>query len=200
MSNRNDSPALTVIDPNATARKDRIVRTVILVGGTIFLIAMSYGSGMRAKVGEIKRGNEQRKVLQTDLRTTELSLVAREAQLQQWEARRLLSVALADLDQRNFGTAQGRLREAAARLETARKPGAATTADLNAVAERLKSIDLPPSADIGQQRAELLAIARDMDAALASVAPKPDELYVVKTPRPTANDVPIYGNDVSRRK
>jgi|GEM_PF-2299451 hypothetical protein len=197
MSHRS-STATTPATPNPA--RDRTVRLVILIGGFLFLLAMAYGSGMRAKVGEVKRMNEQRKVLQTDLRATELSLVAREAQLQQWEARRLLSSALEELDRRNFGTAQERLREAAARLETAQKAGAATTADLTEQAARLKSLDLPASANIEAQRVQVLTLAREMDAALAPLAPKPDEMYVVKTPRPTANDVPVYGNDVTRVK
>ncbi|MBC8102481.1 MAG: hypothetical protein H7Z41_07815, partial [Cytophagales bacterium] len=87
------------------AKKNQIVRSTILVIGTIVVIAMAYGSGMRAQVRKLTKINEERKVERRDLRLGQIDLRTSQALTQQLEARRQVALALLELDRRNFGAA-----------------------------------------------------------------------------------------------
>jgi hypothetical protein len=199
-------------------KKNRTVRTVILVTGTLFVLAMAYGSGMRGQVKKLKAMNEERKVVQRDLRFAYGDLRLRLTLVRQLEARRLVHTALLELDKRNFGVAQEQLSKAATLL---RESAAAATGNgddrevivpnIGDAADRLEAIKLVASEDFGEQRTQLLTVADQMDKAFADYLPnylekaaasddavkakmKADGFY-----KPTMNDVPqLSGNDVTR--
>ena len=198
---------------SADARK----RTVILTLGTVIVLAMTYGSGMRAEQHKIKKINDQFKVAKSDLRVAQMDLRASQALTQQLEARRQIDLALTALDQRNFGTAQDRLTEASARLSAIEAVNAyakahpiqtgdtpyqppVSTLDLSSLAAQLKAITVPTTTDPGAERQEIQKLAAQLDESLGQVVPKADTpLAPVTLKPPTLNDVPeTPGNDVTR--
>jgi hypothetical protein len=166
---------------------NRKMRTIILVVGTVIVLAMTYGSGMRSQVRKLKAQYEQVKVYKQETRLAQIAVRGRDAQLQQWEARRLLDLAQRAAASGDAAGARAHQDEAVARLETADKADAAITADLT---------DLIPQIKAAAPAALAPLVAR-MDDALGKVAPKPDALGAVTIPPPTQNDVPT-GNDISR--
>lgn len=76
------------------------------------------------------------------------------------EARRQLSLAIEQLDARNFGTAQDHLRAAGAALE------GETDSDLGRLSGELSSITLEVGPNVASHREQALAAARRVDEAL----------------------------------
>lgn len=204
--------------PMDKARDNARNRTVILVSGIVIVLAMTYGSGMSAEMHKTKAVNELYKTARVDLRTTQLELRTDQAMLQQLEARRQLDLALAELDKRNFGTAQEHLTEAAARLDLVEQADQfakahpvqtkddnvyqppVSTLDFSALATQIKATNLVATADIGAQRDQIQGFAAQLDADLTKIVPKPDAAFTPVTVKPlTLNDVPeTPGNDVTR--
>lgn len=202
-------------------RKNRAVRTWILIIGTLFVLAMAYGSGMRGQVKKLQAVNEERKVDGQDLRLSHGGLLLRRVLLQQMEARRQADLALLELDNRNFGTAQEHLTQAVALLNTAREAAASAAAEGEAVtvpetgdaADRLSAIKLTAGDDTGAQRTQILGVMQQLDRSLNSFLPGylqsaasfDDELKAKLKKKnmfkPSLNDVPqIPGNDVTRTR
>lgn len=175
-----------------TDRMNLRLRWAILVGGALVILAMTYGSGMRAQKKKLEKQGNELKIARQELRATQLTLQGRDLLLQQWEARRQVDRALVALEARNFGTARERLNEAAGRLEAVAKVRALNVAALEAVPAALKAVPLEAMPNVEAPRSALLAIARRMDAELDKVVPKPDTLSAVTVQPPTANDVPLY--------
>jgi hypothetical protein len=199
------------------APNDPTKRTIMLTLGTIVVLAMTYGSGMSAEIHKIQAINETLKSAKSDLRVTQMDLRTSDALIQQLEARRQLDLALAALDQRNFGIAQQRLDEAAVRLllvEQADQAAKAhpvetadyvyqppvSTLDLSALAGQIKGTALATTPDIGAQRQQILGFVSQLDAQLGRVVlPADAPLPPVTVKPPTLNDVPeTPGNDVTR--
>ena len=182
-------------------RKDRIVRTTILVGGGLFVVAMAYGSGMRAQVKKIQAINEVRKLSDQNYRDAQRKLRLRLAVVEQVEARREVALSLAELDKRNFGTAGEHLQAAARYLQEAQRQNA-TVPDLSPVNEKLSAIHFVASDNIEPQRNAVLEVAAQMDTALSGFVPafiddsaKDDTAHPIVMP--TMNDVPLPpGNQI----
>jgi hypothetical protein len=192
-------------------KKNQAFRAALLIVGTIFVLGLAYGSGMRGQVRKLKAMNQKLVTVRRDLRLSQMDLRTNQALTQQLEARRQVSLALLELDRRNFGAAQERLAEAASRLETvqqannaalAAKPEqpAVSIADLSSIGEQIKQIDLVATPNTGGQREHLLTIAAQMDSELSKAVPKPDtEFAPITVDPPTLNDVPqLPGNDVTK--
>ena len=185
------------------ANKNRRVRLVILIVGSLLVVAMAYGSGMRGEQRIAKRIDEQRKLAQQDLREAQRTARLRLAVAEMLEGRRQVALALTELDRRNFGVAQEHLTQAAKRLSDAQDANT-TSPDMTALLTRLKATSLVAAADIGGQRDNLTALAADMDKALDGYIPTfvdgglaDDKAHPIKNP--TMNDVPqLPGNDVTR--
>jgi hypothetical protein len=182
----------TTPNPPANAAQQTRIRRLILGIGSLVVLAMVYGSGMRQSTRKLRVLENTLKVARQDARSAQLALQAREAQLQQLEARRQLALALSALDARNYGIASERVAEAARRLQTAESVGAATTADTGTLSRTLTSFQIPAGANLEQPRSALLDAAKELDAALRKVVPEPTALTPVTVPPPTANDVPNY--------
>ncbi|MBC8104607.1 MAG: hypothetical protein H7Z41_18685, partial [Cytophagales bacterium] len=155
--------------------------------------------------------NEERKVERRDLRLGQIDLRTSQALTQQLEARRQVALALLELDRRNFGAAQERLGEAAARLENVQKANQAAVAakpqeppvspsDFAAAITQIRQVNLVATPDTGEQRERLLTLATQMDAELSKVAPRADSAFApITVAPPTLNDVPqLIGNDVTK--
>lgn len=169
---------------------NRKMRLTILVTGSIFLLAMAYGSGMRSQVKKLRAQYEQVKVWKQETRLAQVAARGSDARLQQWEARRLLGLAQQQAASGDAAGAKARVEEAVARLETAAGADAAVTADLSAEIEELKVAAFDPAA-------ALPGVLARMDEAMSKVVPEPAALTPVTIKPPTLNDVPV-GNDVAR--
>lgn len=184
-------------------RPENRLRTPILIIGTLIVLAMTYGSGMKAQTRTVKAINERRKLAEQDYRQAQRDLRLRLSVARQLEARRQVSLALAELDRRNFGLAQEHVKRASELLTDA---GATQSSapDLAPAADALKQVNLAAAADVSGQRQELLAVAARMDDALNPAVPefldvsaRYDEAHPIQMP--TMNDVPLPpGNDVTR--
>jgi hypothetical protein len=190
-----------------TSAKDRFVRLSILIIGSLIVLAIAYGSGMRSKSKRIHDIDEQRKVAERDYRTAQRDLRLRLAVSQQLEARRQVSLGLLELDKRNFGTAQERLQKASTLLKTAQTTEA-TIPNLLDIATKLAELNLVATPDTGAQRTALLEMAEAIDRELENSVPsflenaaKADAASPVR--KPTLVDIPVLppaGNDVTRVK
>lgn len=158
------------------------IQWTILISGTLFVLAMTYGSGMKSQVKKLQKLTQEYKISQRNLRASELSRHADVALLHQLEARRLLDKALEAIAQRNFGIAQEQLKAAAAHLETAKQAAAANTAALDAMIPALGSLGQAPDPT------KLTELAHQMDSELDKVSPKTDYKAEVTVPPPTGND------------
>lgn len=211
LSNRPDVPLAP-----PPKRKDIVVRSLILIIGTLFVLSMAYGSGMRAQKRIVDSINEERKIAERDLRQAAGSLQVRLVLLRQLEARRLMHAALLELDRRNFGTAQGSLNQAVALLKEAGEAIATTQAvapDLASVASGLAEVQLVASEDFGVQRGRVVALSEEADAKISAFLPSFLEQAAASddalrthlrqrgADKPTMNDVPqTPGNDVTRTR
>ena len=194
-----------------TNQKNQAFRAVLLIVGTIFVVGMAYGGGMKGQTKKLQAQNDLLVTARRDLRLSQMDLRASQALAQQLEARRQVSLALTELDRRNFGAAQERLAEAAARLDTVQKANetaraakpqqpAVAVADLTAIGTQIKQINLVATSDTGAQREQILALATQMDTELGKATPKPNAAFApVTVAPPTLNDVPqLPGNDVTQ--
>ena len=190
-----------------TSAKDRWVRWGILIIGSAIILAIFYGSGMRAQTKRLQAINEQRKVAEQNYRDAQREQRIRLAVAQQLEGRRQASLALLELDKRNFGAAQERLSEASKRLQAANVADSSVP-NLAAIAEKFGAINLVATPDTGAQRTTILALVDEMDKAMTDFTPDflnrsvaADTANPIK--KPTMNDVPLppaMGNDVTRVK
>lgn len=172
------------------ARRNRIFKGGMWVVGTIIVLLIAYGSGMRSQTWKLKAAAETRISAERDARLARLEVTARDATIQQLEARRQLHLTLLELDRRNFGTAQGHLTAAASRLESAQALGSATSADFSALVPRLREMNLTTTAaDFAAQREQMLALVQEMDRALVVTGPQ-QEAQKSAIPPPPAAPIP----------
>ena len=165
------------IDPAKT-------RKFILISGSLIILAMAYGSGMRGQVKKLQNITQDLKIARRGLRSSELARRADIALLHQLEARRLLDLALEAIAARNYGIATQQLKAAVAHVETASGAQAANTADLAPVLPKLKAL----SGESNPNPSQVSELAHQMDTALDKVAPKADYLSSLTIPPPTGND------------
>jgi Ni,Fe-hydrogenase III small subunit len=158
------------------------IQWTILISGTLFVLAMTYGSGMKSQVKKLQKLTQEYKISQRNLRASELSRHADVVLLHQLEARRLLDKVLEALAKRNFGIAQEQLKAAAAHLTTAKQAAAANTAALDAMIPALSALGETPDPT------KLTELVHQMDSALDKVSPKTDYKSEVTVPPPTGND------------
>lgn len=101
------------------------------------------------------------------------------------EARRLVSLALTDLDARNFGLTQQRLQAAASYLEAVGGQVAGPRAErIRELAGRLRDHRIPVGDNLQEARATLLAFLDELDRILGPVAPLPSQEPVADDPSP----------------
>jgi multidrug efflux pump subunit AcrA (membrane-fusion protein) len=181
------------------SKTQETVRRVLIIGGSIFMLAMFYGSGMRGQVKKLQKQYEQVKIYRQEARLAQLTAQARDAQLQQLEARRLLDVAGTALQQGDTAAAKNTIAEAITRLRTASTVDAATTADLNGITDDLANLSLE-NRDAARLSLDGFAHAMDEKFTQSGSIPAPDALTPVTITPPTDNDKPTLGNDVTRVK
>jgi hypothetical protein len=181
--------------------KDRMVRTVIIVGGALFVLAMTYGSGMRAQVKKIQDLNEVRKKSEQDYRDAQRKMRVRLATVKQLEARRQVSLALNELDRRNFGSAADHIKTAAQLLQEVQTANTANP-DLGHVLSELQQVNPLASVNVGGERDTLTSIATEIDTSLSDFVSNfirdstaDDTAHPIVAP--TMNDVPLPpGNQI----
>lgn len=186
--------AASAADTQGKAGRDRRMRLFIVIVGSLVILAMTYGSGMRAQVRRIRDIEEKRKAIDQELRQSQRNGRLRLAAVEQLEARRQVSLALMALDQRNFGIAQKNVTEAARLLDVAQKADT-TNPDLSGVATSLHQMSIVAAADISAQRNALLSTATQMDKTFDAYTPQflqtsaaDDDIHPIQ--KPTMNDVP----------
>ncbi|MDX2284069.1 MAG: hypothetical protein NW241_07890 [Bacteroidia bacterium] len=178
-----------------TTKKDRIVRLTILIGGALFILAMTYGSGMRAQVKKIQAKDQQRKLAEQNYRDAQRKMRVRLAVTSQLEARRQVARAIEELDRRNFGNVSDHVRTAVQLLQGVRS-GNTTAPEMTKVLISLQQVNPQPDVNIGSERDNLRAIAVEMDRALDGFVPtfirvsaEDDAAHPIQPP--TMNDVPL---------
>jgi hypothetical protein len=160
---------MTTTPPPATRtssqRKDWWVRATILGLGTLIVIAMAYGSGMRATARKVKAKDAVLGETRSRLSALQVRSDAQAAAINRLEARRHLHLALLALDERNFGIAQQHVETAAARLQAA--ADSQRSGDAAALSSDIKNTQLlAAGGDLGAQRERVLTFARRLDALL----------------------------------
>lgn len=158
------------------------VQWTILGLGTLFILAMTYGSGMKSQVHKLQRLTEEFKITRRNLRSSELARKSDIALIHQLEARRKVDLALEALAQRNYGIAQEKLKEVGAHLTSAKDAQAAGTANLDATRSALTTLGENPDPT------RLTELAHQMDVELEKVSPKTDYRSEITVPPPTGND------------
>ncbi|MCX6367843.1 MAG: hypothetical protein NTX57_14230 [Armatimonadetes bacterium] len=158
------------------------VQWTILVTGSLFVLGIAYGSGMRSQTKKLQTLTQELKINRRNLRASELARYADIALMHQLEARRLLDLSLEAIAQRNYGIAQEQLKTTTLHLEMAQQAQAANTAELGALIPMLSSLGETPDPT------KLTELAHQMDTQLNKVAPKPDYKSEVTVPPPTGND------------
>ena len=154
----------------------------IVVTGTLFILAMTYGSGMKSQTHKLKTLTQEYKITRRNLRSSELARQSDIALLHQLEARRLVDRVLESVAQRNYGTAQELLQTLIAHLSAAQEAQVAGTADLSALIPAFSALGTSPDPS------KLTELARQLDTQLEKVAPKVDYKSEVTVPPPTGND------------
>ncbi|MDX1419277.1 MAG: hypothetical protein R3181_04870 [Rubricoccaceae bacterium] len=141
----------------ADRRRDRLKQALVAVALMLVVGVLFYAIG-RIQGAEPVAGLEAR----AEAAEAELAAVQDRAQLH--EALALTYRATVDLDARNFGTANSRLRAAARALDgLSGVDGTAVDGLQRAMAET----DLTVAADLAQQRAQVLVFAEEIEALLA---------------------------------
>lgn len=158
------------------------VQRFILISGSIIIVAMAYGSGMRGQVKKLQDITQQLKITRRGLRASELGRQADIALVHQLEARRLLDLALEAITARNYGIAQEQLKNATTHLETASKIQATNIADTARVLSALKGLSGDPNPT------QITELAHQLDTELDKVSPKTDYQIQSTVPPPTGND------------
>ena len=158
------------------------IQWIILVTGTLFILAIVYGTGMRSQTKKLQNLTQELKISRRNLRSSELARQSDIALVHQLEARRLLDRTLEAIAARNYGIASELLKTTATHLTTAQQTQAANTAVLDALIPTLATLGETPDPT------KLTELAHQMDAALEKVAPKPDYKSEVTVPPPTGND------------
>ena len=182
-------PAPAAPPTRLSAFKARFKRAAILTIGTLIVIAISYGSGMRANVRRATVAEGQEKAKIGELAVARADLAERDRRIAHLEARRLLHLALLALDERNFGIAQQRLAQAVALLSAPGTPG-----DLAALSGQIKAVNVVAANNIGQQRTQLLDVARRFDTLVPppNAPPPPDVQTTPSLPAGTPpGDAPL---------
>jgi len=154
----------------------------ILITGSIVILAMTYGSGMRQQTKKLQDITQQLKIVRRGLRASELGRQADIALVHQLEARRLLDASLEAIASRNYGTAQDIVKDAIAHLETASTVQATNIADTSVVLKGLKALTGDPNPN------QLTALVHQLDEALDKVSPRTDYQIQSTIPPPTGND------------
>lgn len=148
-----------------TPRDQPVKRFVILLIGALFVLGVAYYSGVRASGPRLKAARAAQKEAESQLSAARVQLDERAATLRQLEARRQLHLALLALDERNFGIAQNHLSSAAIRLRNVQ--GSANSADLNALTEQIKALNIVAAGDMDAQRDQVLDLARRLDSLIS---------------------------------
>jgi hypothetical protein len=158
------------------------IQWTILITGTLFVLAIVYGTGMRSQTKKLQNLTQELKIIRRNLRSSELARQSDIALVHQLEARRLLDRTLEAIAARNYGIAAELLKTTAAHLTTAQQAKAANTAALDALIPALTTLGETPDPT------KLTELAHQMDVELDKVAPKPDYKSEVTVPPPTGND------------
>ncbi len=129
---------------------------VLILGAVLYFVGLQAGKAQVAAL-EAKFGVE-RNGLQSQVTTAE---TARDAALDRgamMETRAALYRTAIDLDARNFGTANDRLKEAATAL------GRVKTPDTAPLRQEIEATDLNVAVDLGSQREKVLGFAQQLNA------------------------------------
>jgi hypothetical protein len=143
---------------------NRARRWGIIVGAGLATVGLAYGVGRLQstfKMDELRATSER--AIEGEQRQSsrlQAELTAERARVTRLEARRRLHLAVAALDDRNFGIAQVELKQAAALLA---KAGVEAGTELQKLQSEIAAKKLLASDDVGAQRQHVLGWARRFD-------------------------------------
>ncbi len=135
----------------AQAPPSRAKKYLWTFAGLVVAVGGAYGGGRLQMQSELTTARHE---LQA---STQLQASQRR-ELVELEARRRIHLAIIELDQNNFGTAQEHVRAGAALLQ----PPA--SADVAALGAAMRTLELAPSVELVGQRQALLQLASKFDA------------------------------------
>lgn len=156
--------------PDAPLSPSRSTR-LMLIGLAVAVVVMAglYFLGLHQGRGELaaqKADHEQRMgALQADLQQQQSNLAAAENQIQFLRARAAFYRTAVDLDQRNFGTANTHLQQAATFLEHIKGDAGGVKSDgLAALRAAVVATNINVATDLQAQRDKVLGFGRELDS------------------------------------
>ena len=160
-----------------SSRRSTLTKRVLLGVGValaaallLYFLGLSYG---RSRVAEVE---EQLQQAQEQLEQQRRRAIRAENRNHMLQGLALLYQTALDLDERNFGTANKRLNEAAARLGEVQQTNTASS-DLPQLQRNIASTNLEVAVDLEGQREQVLGFAKRLRAMLpknTSVSASPD--------------------------
>lgn len=156
---------------NANTPTSKLKPILIGVVAALVLAAILYGVGLwqgRAPLAAQKTSyDSQVQTLQTQIATTKTELAAARNAARLMEARAGLYRTALDLEQRNFGTANTRLRESAATLAMVSDAGLDATR-LDALQKQVAATNINVATNLEAQRRQVLEFAAQLEALTAA--------------------------------
>ena len=129
---------------------------VLVLGAILYFVGLQSGKAQlatqKAKFGVERNG------LQSQVKTAETARDAARDRSAMMETRAALYRTAIDLDERNFGTANDHLKEAATAL------GRVKTPDTSALVQEIGATDLNVAVDLSGQRTKVLGFAEQLNA------------------------------------
>jgi hypothetical protein len=140
------------------APPSRAKKYLWIFAGLVVAVGGAYGGGRLQTQSELDALGDGLTTARHELQASTQLQASQRQELAELEARRRMHLAIIELDQNNFGTAQEHLRAGAALLQ------APASADVAALGAAMRTLELAPSVDLAAQRQALLQLASKFDA------------------------------------
>lgn len=146
------------------------VLIALVLGAIAYFVGLSQG---RAQLDAQKTAHDQRiSAIQAELRGAQSELTTANIRRHVMEARAALYRTLVDLDQRNFGTANEHLQEAALALgRISQGSNGVPVQQIDSLRTVIARTDINVATNLQQQRAQVLDLAAQLDALDARMEP-----------------------------
>ncbi len=147
---------------------ERWKRIGIIAGGVLVLVLIAYFVGLMQGRGPIAGLEEEVAVARQAQQELQAQLGREEARTRMTEALALLYRATLDLDERNFGTANARLQQAAQTL--AQIDPAAAGAEVQQLRQEISAMNVEVAANLQAQRSRILSFAETLKGKIPAMA------------------------------
>lgn len=134
---------------------------VVWGGGLVILALVSFGAGFLVGAGPIDDLSQRMAAVEDRAQESESRAEELEGRLHAHRSLSLVYWAMLDMDDRNFGTANEHLEQAADALAQANPEALGSTpAELESIRRELEETDVRVAADLAEQRDRLSELAR----------------------------------------